>query len=117
MKHRNVAFILLIGLFVFFMAWSPGLSSAIGSKKPDEGRACDYEPPQSARDESDQKRGTAAEAQANTDEDGEEDEDPDLPSKFHGRVDKQTYLRMRDEFIALKRGIEPGRPFDPEARP
>src|SRR5207245_3932777 len=47
--------------------------------------------------------------------DEDQDVDPDL-GKFGGRIDRETYLRMRDEFIALKRGIESGRPFDPEAR-
>src|SRR5260221_5362489 len=45
----------------------------------------------------------------------EDSEDPDL-GKFHGKIDHDTYLRLRDEFVALKRGIEPGRPFDPGAR-
>src|SRR5713226_5646089 len=51
------------------------------------------------------------------DEPGEEDgNDPDLPPGMRGSIDKETYLRMRDEYVALRRGIEPGRPFDPEAR-
>jgi hypothetical protein len=52
---------------------------------------------------------------AQSDGDEGEDVDPDL-GKFGGRIDRETYLRKRDEFIALKRGIEPGRPFDPAAR-
>src|SRR5205807_5223968 len=32
------------------------------------------------------------------------------------RVDRDEYLRARDEYIARKRGIEPGRPFDPTLR-
>src|SRR5712692_9803918 len=55
--------------------------------------------------------------QARQDEQGEEDgNDPDLPPGVRGSIDKETYLRMRDEFVALKRGIEPGRPFDSQAR-
>ena len=42
--------------------------------------------------------------------------DPDLPAKFHGPIDEATYLRMRDEYVALRRGIEPGHPLDPQAR-
>ncbi|HLR06583.1 MAG TPA: hypothetical protein VK117_12270, partial [Pyrinomonadaceae bacterium] len=55
--------------------------------------------------------------QAGQNQPGEEDgNDPDLPPGMRGSIDKETYLRMRDEYVALRRGIEPGRPFDPEAR-
>src|SRR5437763_10930756 len=55
--------------------------------------------------------------QAGQDKPGEEDGgDPDLPPGMRGSIDKETYLRMRDEYVALRRGIEPGRPFDPQAR-
>src|SRR2546425_305864 len=46
----------------------------------------------------------------------EADEDPDLPARQHGNLDKATYLRLRDEYIARRRGVEPGWPFDPTAR-
>ena len=45
----------------------------------------------------------------------DEDSDPDL-GKFRGRIDREGYIQLRDEYIARKRGVEPGRPFDPEAR-
>src|SRR5713101_7577073 len=55
--------------------------------------------------------------QARQDEQGEEDgNDPDMPPGVRGSIDKETYLRMRDEFVALKRGIEPGRPLDAGGR-
>ncbi len=47
------------------------------------------------------------------DEDGS---DPDLPPRFAGKIDRATYLQMREEYIARRRGIEPGWPYDPEAR-
>src|SRR5260370_29765629 len=31
-------------------------------------------------------------------------------------IDRETYLRLRDEYVARRRGIEPGRPFDPAVR-
>src|SRR5712692_1730765 len=44
--------------------------------------------------------------QARQDEQGEEDgNEPDRPPKFDGKIDKETYLRMRDEVIELKRGV------------
>ena len=58
---------------------------------------------------------TNAQSQIGAQDDGD-DSDPDLPPGMRGAIDKETYLRMRDEFDALKRGIEPGRPFDPGAR-
>ncbi|HEY8186599.1 MAG TPA: Calx-beta domain-containing protein [Pyrinomonadaceae bacterium] len=47
---------------------------------------------------------------------GEEVEDPDMPKGRRVDIDEKTYLRLRDEYIARRRGMEPGRPFDPEAR-
>jgi len=46
----------------------------------------------------------------------EEGEDPDMPKGRRGGIDEKTYMRLRDEYIARRRGLEPGRPFDPEAR-
>jgi hypothetical protein len=49
----------------------------------------------------------------------DEGEDPDMPKgrrRGLGGIDEKTYLRLRDEYISRRRGIEPGRPFDPEAR-
>src|SRR6185437_2217865 len=51
--------------------------------------------------------------------DSEESEDPDMPKgkrRGLGNIDEKTYLRLRDEYIGRRRGIEPGGPFDPEAR-
>jgi hypothetical protein len=48
-----------------------------------------------------------------------EADDPDMPKGRSGGLnglDKETYMRLRDEYIARKHGIEPGLPFDPEAR-
>src|SRR5207253_970715 len=41
-------------------------------------------------------------------------EDPDLPS--FATVDMGTYLKLRAEHTAIRRGVEPGRPFDPGRR-
>jgi hypothetical protein len=45
---------------------------------------------------------------------GEED-DPDLPPDTQG-LDKEAYLKLREQYIGLRRGIEFGKPFDPGAR-
>lgn len=41
--------------------------------------------------------------------------DPDLPPGERD-VDKEAYLKARDEWVAVRRGFEPGKPFDPTAR-
>jgi len=55
-----------------------------------------------------------------TPQNASEDEavDPDRPKDKHGfgGIDEQTYFRLRDEYIGLRRGIVPGFPFDPQAR-
>ena len=35
----------------------------------------------------------------------EEADDPDMPAKFHGEIDEATYLRLRNEYIGMRRGI------------
>ncbi len=46
----------------------------------------------------------------------EEETEPDLPKGRKGNINESVYLRLRDEYIARLRGVEPGRPFDPGAR-
>ena len=45
-----------------------------------------------------------------------EGEDPDLPPGMHEPVDEAEYIKQRDAFIALRRGVDPTRPADPAAR-
>ena len=42
--------------------------------------------------------------------------DPDLPQHLHGTIDKAEYLRLRDEYIGLLRGIDPAVAFDVATR-
>src|ERR1700730_17087479 len=51
---------------------------------------------------------TSASASVPADEPGN---DPDLPAKsvLRNSIDKEEYLRLRDEFIASLRGLEPGK--------
>src|ERR1043166_415556 len=48
----------------------------------------------------------------------DEDEgiDPDRPAGVEGPFDEAEYRRQRDAFVALLRGVDPSKPFDPEAR-
>ena len=42
--------------------------------------------------------------------------DPDLPQHLQGRIDKAEYLRLRDEYIGILRGIDVTLPFDVASR-
>jgi hypothetical protein len=55
------------------------------------------------------KEGAAGESDA-------DENDPDLPAFMAGRINKDDYLRRREEHINKLRGIVPGRPVDPGAR-
>src|SRR5258708_15511031 len=116
MKRPNFLIIAVVCLFVFFMLGGFG-SRASNSKRGNRAAGAPSPVPPS-RIDPDKKvdASTGAASPAKQSDDGEdEDSDPDL-GKFHGTLDHDNYLRMRDEFVALKRGIEPGRPFDPGAR-
>src|SRR5260221_3574170 len=97
MKYRATAIILVTALVLFLMAWS-FVSSAASSA----GNA----PP-----------ANSSEVQEATRTQGGEDEavDADL-GKFGAKIDREEYLRLRGEYFGRLRGIEPGRPFDPDMR-
>ena len=96
MKHRTPALVLLIGLCLCLLASSFGSSASTAIQKSPADPA-------------------AASPQASSDDQDEQDNDADLPADLHG-LDKENYLRRRAEYVGLRRGIEAGRPFDPEAR-
>src|SRR6266852_4223982 len=106
MNPTRLMIILVIAFFVFLMLGGFGSLASNGSKMEGRGAQSGFLSPKSEQGES------SVVPQGETDE----QDDPDLPSKFHGKIDKETYLRMRDEYIGLKRGFEAGRPFDPMAR-
>src|SRR3982074_457535 len=116
MKRSNFLIIAVVCLFVFFMLG--GFGSRASNNKPGNRAtgAPSPVPPSSIDPDKKLDASTAAASPATQSDNGEaEDSDPDL-GKSHGNIDHDKYLRMRDEFIALKRGLEPGRPFDPRAR-
>ncbi len=56
-------------------------------------------------------------AGANLAADEDEDNDPDRPRWLRGvDFDETDYIRRREEFIALRRGVDPNQPLDPTAR-
>src|SRR6266404_1891718 len=98
MKHRTIAIGLVTALLLFLMAWSFVSSAASGSGNAQTNKSSETN-------------------EAGVPTQGGEDEsvDADL-GKFGSRIDRDEYLRLRDEYIGRKRGIEPGRPFNPELR-
>src|SRR6267142_818715 len=98
MKHRTIAIGLVTALLMCLMAWSFVSSAASGSSNAPADKSSETN-------------------EASVPPQGDEDEsvDADL-GKFGSRINREEYLRLRDEYIGLKRGIEPGRPFNPEMR-
>jgi hypothetical protein len=62
--------------------------------------------------------GASTQTQSGQRPDAEEEgeDDADVPRFRAGKIDKEDYLRRRDEHINKLRGIERGKPFDPGAR-
>src|ERR1700730_10091730 len=95
------ALILVTGLLLFLMVWSFGSLAASGNR---------HDLARHATEDN--------ESSVFTQDRGNEgkDDDADLGKWARSGVDRDEYLRRRDEYIARKRGIEPGRPFDPSMR-
>jgi len=100
MKRKTVATIAIVTLLLVLMIWSFG-SSAAGKRE--------NTPVQNPG------AGEQSSAVSQDQDQAENEPDADL-GKFGSRIDREEYLRARDEYIARKRGIEPGRPFDPTLR-
>jgi hypothetical protein len=97
MKHRTIAIVSVATLLLALMVWSFGSSAAAINGDPTANNSI--------------------EASESVPQQAQEDEsvDADL-GKFGSKIDRDEYLRLRGEYIGRKRGIEPGRPFDPSLR-
>src|SRR5437764_12236453 len=98
MKRKTVATIAIVTLLLVLMIWSFGSSAANQQANAPE-----------------QNPSVAPQPNAVFQDTDEQEPDADL-GKFGSRINREEYLRARDEYIARKRGIEPGRPFDPTLR-
>src|SRR5712692_5326286 len=105
----------LVGLLLLFLLAGPGPSASSSASSSDSNKSAARFIDQQKRTDERTESNAAAQNKTGT-QDSEDDSDPDMPPGTRGSIDKETYLRMRDEYIALRRGIEPGRPFDPAAR-
>src|SRR3989475_6716308 len=102
MKPTTIVMSLVLGLLTLSLLGTFGSSAASDSRGL----------PAAALDES-------ALAQAKPTGQSQSDDDAGVDAdlgKMGRSIDRETYLRLRDEYVARRRGIEPGRPFDPAAR-
>src|SRR5260370_17360576 len=101
--------LMLIFLFVCLLGWPQGALPASGKKSASKNSA--------KENQSGQHKKAAAKVLATQPavQENEED-DHDLPPMFLGRIDKQTYLKLREEYIARIRGIDLNNPPDPRIR-
>src|SRR6267154_4309409 len=106
MNRKSLLTILLFGLLLLVILG--GFGSSARSSKP---RSAAPQPRAGSGLDGQNESNTEAQSQ-----DADDEQDPDLPPGTRGSIDKEAYLRMRDEYIALRRGIEPGRPCDPRER-
>ncbi len=98
MKRKTLATIAIVTLLLVLMIWSFGSSAANTNANAPE-----------------QNPNAAPQSSAVFQDQDDNEPDADL-GKFGSRINRDEYLRARDEYIARKRGIEPGRPFDPTLR-
>ncbi len=101
--------LILIFLFVCLLGWPQGASPASGKKgaSKNTGNKDQNGPQKKALS---QARGVQLDAQEN------DEDDPDLPPAFLGKIDKKTYLKLREEYFARIRGIDLNNPPDPRIR-
>jgi hypothetical protein len=97
MKRNTLITLVITILLLFMMIWSFGSSAATNNLKRTEEKA------------QEQQRSSVFS------DNGDNETDADT-GKWGSRINREEYLRERDEYIARKRGIEPGRPFDPTLR-
>ncbi|PYS20896.1 MAG: hypothetical protein DMF72_19305 [Acidobacteria bacterium] len=97
MTRKTIATISISILLLTLMIWSFG-SSAAGNHQQTASNAS-----------------PTSEATEIFQDNNQEEVDADL-GKHGSKIDREEYLRLRGEYTARKRGIEPGRPFNPELR-
>ena len=102
MKPTTIVITLVLGLLTFSLLGGFGSSAASDSRSL----------PAATSDKSPLEQ-TEPRGQVQSDDDAGVDADL---GKMGRSIDRETYLRLRDEYVARRRGIEPGRPFDQAAR-
>jgi hypothetical protein len=106
---------LFLTLFIGLLFVGSQSSHAGGQNQTDNNSANKTDGPLASEQKEDIVIGSSRKTGGTTDLEKEET-DPDFPKGRRGNMDESAYLRLRDEYIARLRGIEPGRPFDSGAR-
>lgn len=118
---RSLLFVLILAMFVLALFVSSQPSEAGGNNQASDINASDSATSQQSDTppykelKADNVIGSSRTANGSADTE-EEANDPDLPKGRRGNINETAYLRLRDEYIARLRGIEPGYPFDSGAR-
>src|SRR6516164_2923526 len=114
MNPRSVAVTSLVFILFFLgLGVSPQVAYAHGKKNAPQKSAPPASPNAKAQKNTPPRPTTAP----STTQSGErEQNDPDMPAFLRGKIDEQTYLRLRAEYIARIRGIDLHHPPDPHLR-
>ncbi|MDQ1640527.1 MAG: hypothetical protein QOF62_3866 [Pyrinomonadaceae bacterium] len=112
---RSLLLTLFLTLFIGLLFVGSQSSHAGGQNQTDNNSANKTDGPLASKEKEDIVIGSSRKTGGATDLEEEETE-PDFPKGRRGNMDESAYLRLRDEYIARLRGIEPGRPFDSGAR-
>jgi hypothetical protein len=118
---KRIAFVLSLALLLLGIAMFTGSALSRASESAKVAGAMSFSNANGEANSGDLQRAdeVARLEQTGEPDSGTEADDPDLPKgKRRGLagIDEETYLRLRDEYISRRRGLEPGRPFDPGAR-
>ena len=95
MKRNTLATIVITVLLLFLMAWSFGSSAANNANEAER------------KPEAEQKSDAEKKSSGVFADEDENEPDADL-GKWGSNINRDEYLEARDEYIARKRGIEPG---------
>ena len=135
---RTALLIAVVALIAFLLTWNfgPLADASKDKRRPNETEVAKHDGKASAPESSrarvptfsrrgkgaatliglDRDELTALNGKSAAEADDDQMNDPDLPAFLRGKIDEAEYIRLRDEQVALLRGVEPGKPFDFTAR-
>ncbi|HWS90156.1 MAG TPA: HYR domain-containing protein [Pyrinomonadaceae bacterium] len=121
-SFRKWAFVLSIVASLCALAWNG--PRAVSGQDGADGKKSETDDPRSRIEkgakkllEEGMKGGKAEDSILEPDApDDEESEDPDLPPGMAGKIDKAAYLRLRADYVDLRRGRPHSLPFNPRER-
>src|SRR5262249_17220332 len=101
MKHRAIAILAISALILSVMIWSFGTSAATGRVEVRRDHDKDAGNSRNEKEDDASEIGEKAWPAAGEEDPGEVDADL---GKWGSRIDRDEYLRLRDEYIGRKRG-------------